>query len=241
LCELVNTFDLELVLSEGTQTVFAPTNDAFFAINSIIAGLTDATILDILLFHVIADKSAASTDFVCNAFESMANGKESQTLCNVQSIPSFQVGEDNLPGLLPAFTATDIQACNGIVHVVNNVLLPIGTFPSEMPSSPPSIQPSSQPSQSRDTRTLPPTVSPTPSAFPSPEPSQIPSALPSRVPSSLPSIQPSGAPTPSPEDAGTTSPPGSTSVPSAMPSFDPSQAPSLICSSIGKCMKKSGI
>ncbi|KAL3917851.1 MAG: hypothetical protein SGILL_004519 [Bacillariaceae sp.] len=108
-----------------------------------IATLDPDTILDVLLFHAVAETAVASTDLVCDGFVTMANGKDSQTICDEEAGTIFQVGEDNLPDLLPQIIATDIEACNGLIHVVDNVMLPDGTFPdpTESPVEDPTESP----------------------------------------------------------------------------------------------------
>lgn len=133
MCELVQAFELDEALSGGTWTVFAPTNDAFAAIADVIATLDPETILDIVLFHAVPEAAVFSTDLVCDGSVTMANGQDSTTICTQDAV--FQVGPDNLEDLLPQITAADIEACNGVVHVVDNVLLPEGVLVD--PTSPP--------------------------------------------------------------------------------------------------------
>lgn len=64
-CELIDQYGLDDTLSDGIWTVFAPTNDAFAAIASVIPTLSPDQITDILLFHAVRDKEILSTDLVC--------------------------------------------------------------------------------------------------------------------------------------------------------------------------------
>ena len=133
--------------------------------------------------------------------------------------------------------SADIPASNGLIHVIDTVLIPppdensTSTEPSALPSTSPSISPSVTP-------TMPPSLVPShgPSAAPSntpsqsamptssPKPSSSPSvssepsisAGPSQVPSFGPSAGPSAGPSVSP-----------TALPSVHPSFLPSEAPSI--------------
>lgn len=112
-------------LLEGNWTVFAPTNDAFakIDINSIILDIELAT--DILLYHTVEGEVLYASDLPCeldsNPLE-MTNGVDSFTVC-VDGQPAFQVGESNMEGMLPAIVATDVPACNGVIHVIDNVML----------------------------------------------------------------------------------------------------------------------
>jgi hypothetical protein len=105
--------------------------------------------LDVLLFHAVADMAVASTDLVCDGFVTMANGKDSQTVCDDETEVVFQVGQDNLPDQLPAIIATDVEACNGVIHIVDNVMLPDGTFPdlTEAPVADPTEAPVAGPTE----------------------------------------------------------------------------------------------
>ena len=164
LCELAQIFQLDDDLSGGTWTVFAPNNAAFAAIADTLATLDPDGVLDVLLFHAVAETAIVSTDLVCDGFVTMANGQDSQTICGTETGTIFQVGEGNLPDLLPAIISIDIEACNGIVHIVDNVMLPaLSTVPPETGDS----------------------------AIPSDLPSMIPSDMPSMLPSDVPSMAPS--------------------------------------------------
>jgi transforming growth factor-beta-induced protein len=127
LCTAIGLAGLGGNLSEGNWTVFAPTNDAFDvpALGGVIANVQVLT--DILLFHTVSDVVLASSDLSCeqemggNAV-GMTNGEDSFTVC-VGGVPTFQAGGANLEGTLPAIIAADVPACNGLIHVVDNVLL----------------------------------------------------------------------------------------------------------------------
>ncbi|KAG7359337.1 secreted/surface protein with fasciclin-like repeat domain [Nitzschia inconspicua] len=129
LCSLVVQFDLAGALSAGNWTVFAPTNAAFEAIASVLPELSEETVTDVLLFHVVADAALYSDDLECSALVEMANGKNSRTKCDADLVPQFQSGGDNSDGAEPELLEVDIPACNGVIHVVSNVLLPAGTLP----------------------------------------------------------------------------------------------------------------
>jgi hypothetical protein len=135
LCDLIGLFELDGALSNGTWTVFAPTNDAIAAVADTLAVLDPAVILDILLFHTVQGSVVMSTDLVCDGFLLMSNGLESQTICDEESGSVFQVGPGNSADMLPEIDPADIPVCNGIVHVIDNVMLPGGDSPTEAPTS----------------------------------------------------------------------------------------------------------
>lgn len=120
------TVDFVVALSgTGPLTVFAPTNDAFQALldsNADWATLADipVSVLEkVLLYHVTAAGNIRSTDL-----------SEGQVVPTLLTDNSFAI---NLMGTTPAITATmntaniiatDVQATNGVVHVIDTVLLP---------------------------------------------------------------------------------------------------------------------
>jgi uncharacterized surface protein with fasciclin (FAS1) repeats len=134
LCDLIGVFELEETLSTGTWTVFAPTNDAFAAVADAIAGLDPAVILDILLFHTVQGTAVMSSDLVCDGSLLMSNGQQSQTICDEEAGSIFQTGPGNSADALPEIDPADIPVCNGVVHVIDNVMLPGGIFPTESPT-----------------------------------------------------------------------------------------------------------
>ena len=105
--------------ASATLTVFAPTDAAFAllggaAINNLLAD-PDA-LSDILLYHVVSGTaldSAAATDAVGTTIE-MANGDR----------VGVSAKNDSLFLNLSKVTATDIQADNGVIHVIDAVLMP---------------------------------------------------------------------------------------------------------------------
>jgi transforming growth factor-beta-induced protein len=129
LCVLLIKYDLAPVLSGGSWTVFAPTNNAFEIVEDTIANLDDETVLNILLFHLVDDQVLKSDDLVCGDLIEMANNKDSRTKCD-DGTPTYQSGGDNIDGFEPALVQVDVMACNGVIHSVDNVMLPGGTLSS---------------------------------------------------------------------------------------------------------------
>lgn len=113
----IDAAGLELALSgAGPFTVFAPTDDAFAALP---AGTVDALLNDIptltaiLNYHVVAATAYAAT-LTNGQTITTANGEDVNVTINANGvfINNAQV------------TVTDLVAENGIVHVINAVLLP---------------------------------------------------------------------------------------------------------------------
>jgi len=127
LCGLLTSFDLEATLSGGSWTVFAPTDEAFTklddALDGGIASVSDDLLFKILQFHVVKDQVLHSNDLSCEPDNNLVmalNGKESRTLCK-DDVPYGQKGGGNDD--VVDFVAVDIDACNGVVHAIEGVLL----------------------------------------------------------------------------------------------------------------------
>lgn len=102
----------------GPFTVFAPTDDAFAKLP---AGTLDGLLKDIpkltaiLKYHVLAGKVVAA-DVV------KLDGKTATTL-NGAALKVSTTGGVKLNGVVNV-TKTDIAASNGVIHVIDTVLLP---------------------------------------------------------------------------------------------------------------------
>ncbi len=112
LANLVNT-----VKDASSLTVLAPVNSAFEAIEDVLATLDAATVKDVLLSHVI-ESSVLSSD--------LTNGMEVKTLGSLEL--TVKISGDKVtfvaPGSEAVVTSADIKASNGIVHLIDSVLLP---------------------------------------------------------------------------------------------------------------------
>ena len=117
-CQLLVENGFADELNDGLWTVFAPTNSAFD--NAPRFG-GDLDVEEILLGHVVANASLASDDLECTEKIEMANGMLTRTVC--KSGRTYQKGSGNSDDLRPELVETDIEACNGVVHVVNQLIL----------------------------------------------------------------------------------------------------------------------
>jgi uncharacterized surface protein with fasciclin (FAS1) repeats len=108
--DLANT-----LANDGPFTVFAPTDDAFAALpaGTLDALLADpATLADILLYHVVAGEVLAA-DVV--------------SLTSATTLQGSTVAIDASMGVMindATVLQTDILASNGVIHVIDKVLLP---------------------------------------------------------------------------------------------------------------------
>ena len=107
----------DLLNQEGPFTILAPTDDAFAAIpeDQLSAILADKEILtNILTYHVIPNAAVAAETVVTLSEATMANG----------DTVAISVSEDGLKINQANVIATDITASNGIIHVIDSVLVP---------------------------------------------------------------------------------------------------------------------
>lgn len=112
----------ETLSGEGPFTVFAPTNDAFAAALEALGIsaedlLADTqTLTDILLYHVVSGEVLAE-DVVALDGQAVVTAQGAEITISVRDGNVFL--NDNIQ-----VTMTDIQASNGVIHVIDGVLLP---------------------------------------------------------------------------------------------------------------------
>lgn len=117
----VSAADLaETLGSAGPFTVFAPTNAAFAklpagTVESLVKPENKAALTSILTYHVVAGK-AMSGDVV------KLNGKSVKTLNGASVRVTVSGGKVMVNNA--NVTAVDINASNGVIHVIDTVLLP---------------------------------------------------------------------------------------------------------------------
>jgi uncharacterized surface protein with fasciclin (FAS1) repeats len=127
----VKAADLVATLqSAGPFTVFAPTNDAFAklpkgTVESLLKPENKATLAKILTYHVVAGNLDATA--VLKAIKD-GNGKVTlKTVSGGSLTASLKGGKVILTdekGGIATVTATDLKAGNGVVHVIDAVVLP---------------------------------------------------------------------------------------------------------------------
>ncbi len=109
---------VETLKGEGPFTVFAPTDDAF-------AALPEGTVETLLLPENIGDLQAILTYHVI-AGEFMSGDLAGATL-DVETVNGATVAIDATDGVLvnnATVIAADVDASNGVIHVIDTVLLP---------------------------------------------------------------------------------------------------------------------
>ena len=116
--------------SAGPFTVFAPTNEAF---NKLPAGTVDnlvkpankATLIKILTYHVIAGKLSAA-DLLAKVKD--GNGKAELSTVSGGTLTVMEQGKKlylvDEKGGKSWISIADVNQSNGVIHVVNTVLMP---------------------------------------------------------------------------------------------------------------------
>ena len=116
--------------SAGPFTVFAPTNEAFAnlpkgTVETLLKPENKATLTKILTYHVVAGNLDAAA-----VLKAIKDGKGKVTLTTVSggsitaSLKDGKVILTGEKGGVATVTATDLKAGNGVVHVIDAVVLP---------------------------------------------------------------------------------------------------------------------
>ena len=112
--------------ADGPFTVFAPTDDAFAAagidLSTFDTDEENATLSDILLYHVMSGATASSD---------VTDGMSAEAL-NGDDL-TFTVSDGSVMVNDATVTSADVMASNGIIHVIDTVLMPpadLGDIPT---------------------------------------------------------------------------------------------------------------
>ena len=103
---------------DGPFTVFAPTDDAFADAGIDLAAFNttelNATLTDILLYHVYSGSAVMAADVTDGLTVEMMNGDNA----------SFSVSNGTVMIESATVTSADVLASNGVIHVIDTVLMP---------------------------------------------------------------------------------------------------------------------
>ncbi|MEX1308813.1 MAG: fasciclin domain-containing protein [Candidatus Sulfomarinibacteraceae bacterium] len=108
----------DTLAGEGPYTVFAPTDEAFAKLPE---GTVEALLANpeklraILLYHVVPGKVSAA-DVIALSSATTAQGSDI----------NIQVADGSVMVNNALVTATDIETSNGVIHVIDSVILPAG-------------------------------------------------------------------------------------------------------------------
>ncbi len=115
----VQAAGLAETLQGGEWTVFAPTDDAFAKLDlnagNIASAFSKQELTDILLYHVLEGEVSSAEAKTVLGDITMANGK----LAGVKYFDGSLYVNDDSKVIIP-----DIAASNGVIHVVDTVILP---------------------------------------------------------------------------------------------------------------------
>lgn len=103
--------------ADGPFTVFAPNNAAFAAAADVIATLTPEQVSTVLTYHVVAGDNVTSSELEAGSIPTLS-GQDLQAT----SLDPIQVTD--AAGNVVNVIFTDIQGTNGVIHEVENVLIP---------------------------------------------------------------------------------------------------------------------
>jgi uncharacterized surface protein with fasciclin (FAS1) repeats len=121
---------VDALSSEGPFTVFAPTNDAFNnlpdgTLESLLLPENKETLQSILTYHVVAGKFMAED--VVNAINENGGQLTVTTLQGNDLILKMWEGNvyvKDATGNKAKVIITDVETTNGVIHAINNVVLP---------------------------------------------------------------------------------------------------------------------
>ncbi|MFT6998429.1 MAG: putative surface protein with fasciclin (FAS1) repeats [Cryomorphaceae bacterium] len=120
----------ETLMSEGPFTIFAPTNDAFAklpkgTLDKLLEEDNKSQLQAILTYHVISGKLDAAA--VVGAIKK-GNGKAVVTTVQGEELTAMLDGKNvvlmDAAGNKAIVTATDLSGSNGVIHVIDTVLMP---------------------------------------------------------------------------------------------------------------------
>jgi len=110
---------VETLAGEGPFTVFAPNNDAFAKLPAEVVeflGANPEVLTRVLTYHVAAGKLMAADVLAAETIASVEGG-------------DIEVNADLMRVNGASIVATDIEASNGVIHVIDSVILPEITLP----------------------------------------------------------------------------------------------------------------
>jgi transforming growth factor-beta-induced protein len=104
----------------GPFTVFAPVNDAFAAIAGVAAGLTVPQLQTVLTYHVVAGSVLSSAIPFGAPITTVAGQPITITAGTAPTIATIT----DTTATPAKIVAVDVRASNGVIHVIDKVLLP---------------------------------------------------------------------------------------------------------------------
>lgn len=123
LLSALETTGLDATLNQtGSYTVFAPTDAAFAASGVDLTALSTDELRNVLLYHVVSGAIIPSST-IAEGISGVSSANATGPSGNQLSLLIERNGADiNVNGL--NVTEADIEGSNGVIHVIDNVLLP---------------------------------------------------------------------------------------------------------------------
>lgn len=184
LCSLIEMSPVisDMLNSDGTYTLFAANNAAFDVILNMV-DLSDEEIIGLLMYHI------APNLLTYNELLQIAPGKIETSVPGASIDVTANRDEVLLNGKVK-ITTRDVVASNGIIQVVDQVIIPEISAPTDSPTKGPTPAPTLKPTEEI---TPEPTPEPTPVPTLKPTEAQVDTMTPTKAPVSLPD---SAKPTP---------------------------------------------
>jgi len=114
---------VDTLKGDGPFTVFAPTNEAFAAVEGIDEIVADTEVLTkILTYHVVP--AELPSEAIAAQIESATEGSITASTVEGQNVTASAEGANLLLNGQARVVTPDVKASNGIVHIINNVLIP---------------------------------------------------------------------------------------------------------------------
>jgi len=108
---------VDALKGEGPFTVFAPTDEAFAAFEAenpgVLGKLSKAELGDVLKYHVVSGGAVKSGDL-----------KDGQVFVTLVGSPVLIDTTDGVTVADATVTAADVEASNGVIHVIDKIILP---------------------------------------------------------------------------------------------------------------------
>ncbi len=122
---------VDTLKSPGPFTVFAPTNAAFDAlprgtVSTLLQPRNKARLVKVLTYHVVAgslDSKALMTMIAQGGGHAVLTTVEGEPLTVMSSGPGM-ISVTDSKGRVATVTIADVYQSNGVIHVINTVLLP---------------------------------------------------------------------------------------------------------------------
>ena len=121
---------VETLSGPGPFTVFAPTNEAFDklpkgTVETLVKPENKATLTNILTYHVVAGRMTAAD--IAKAIKA-GGGKATLTTVQGEKLTAMMKGKNlelkDEKGGVATVTIADVMQSNGVIHVINKVLMP---------------------------------------------------------------------------------------------------------------------